>query len=80
MKALNEIVTSTAPYNLVPPNQQPLRCPRSLHASVLDPKSGRDLNVQLLVLPVAARRDRLVRQLFTKISRGLDAKNWDLAA
>ena len=82
MKALNnEMVASSGPPRPCTPESTVPEMPDApTHIRFWTPKSGRDLNRQIQVLPVAARRDHLVRQLFAKMSKGLDAKNWDLAA
>ena len=43
------------------------------------PKSSHDIQQQIEVIPYSARCDPWVRQLFSKISKGLDTKNVTLA-
>ncbi|KAL2109773.1 hypothetical protein VUR80DRAFT_2038 [Thermomyces stellatus] len=73
------ITSSKLPRPHTPQSEDPAPSTGITRIIFWTPKSSHDARKQLKVMPVSSRRDPSMRQLFTKMSKGLDARNFVLA-
>ena len=76
----NDMTKSSEPLApRTPPSRGPDASAVTTRISFWTPISSQDARRQINIIPVSARSDPLVRQLFSKMSKGLDSKNVMLA-